>query len=35
MPAVRRTYFMEILWRLHRYVYRISGGRVGGALLSG
>jgi F420H(2)-dependent quinone reductase len=31
MPAVRRTRFMEILWRLHRFVYRVSGGRVGRA----
>ncbi|MDQ3913604.1 MAG: nitroreductase family deazaflavin-dependent oxidoreductase [Actinomycetota bacterium] len=31
MPAVRRTRFMEIIWKLHRYVYRVSGGRVGKA----
>ncbi len=30
MPAVRRTRFMEIIWKLHRFVYRVSGGRVGG-----
>ncbi len=32
MPAVRRTNFMKILWRLHRFIYRSSGGRVGGAI---
>ena len=31
MPAVRRTKFMEIIWKLHRFVYRVSGGRVGAA----
>jgi deazaflavin-dependent oxidoreductase (nitroreductase family) len=31
MPAVRRTRFVEIIWKLHRFVYRVSGGRVGGA----
>jgi deazaflavin-dependent oxidoreductase (nitroreductase family) len=31
MPAVvRRTRFIEIIWKLHRFVYRVSGGRVGG-----
>jgi F420H(2)-dependent quinone reductase len=32
MPAVRRTRYMEILWKLHRFVYRASGGRVGRAI---
>ncbi len=32
MPAVRRTTFMEIIWRLHRFIYRASGGRVGAAI---
>jgi F420H(2)-dependent quinone reductase len=32
MPAVRRTTFMEIIWRLHRFIYRVSGGRVGAAI---
>ena len=31
MPAVRRTRLIEIVWKLHRFVYRASGGRVGGA----
>ncbi len=31
MPAVRRTRFMEIIWKLHRFVYRVSGGRAGRA----
>ena len=32
MPAVRRTTFMETIWRLHRFIYRASGGRVGAAI---
>ena len=32
IPAVRRTRLMEIIWKLHSYVYRLSGGRVGKAL---
>jgi deazaflavin-dependent oxidoreductase (nitroreductase family) len=32
MRAVRRTNFMEISWKLHRFIYRSSGGRVGGAI---
>ena len=32
MRAVRRTIFMEIIWKLHRFIYRASGGRVGGAI---
>jgi F420H(2)-dependent quinone reductase len=32
MPAIKRTTFTEFVWRLHRFVYRASGGRVGGAI---
>jgi F420H(2)-dependent quinone reductase len=32
MPAVRRTKLMELIWRIHRYVYWASGGRVGAAV---
>jgi deazaflavin-dependent oxidoreductase (nitroreductase family) len=32
MPAIRRTTFTELMWRLHRFVYRASGGRVGNAI---
>src|SRR3712207_6459000 len=32
MPAIRRTTFMEFMWKLHRFVYRASDGRVGGAI---
>lgn len=32
MPAIRRTTLMEFMWKLHRFVYRASGGRVGGAI---
>jgi F420H(2)-dependent quinone reductase len=29
---VRRTTFMETIWKLHRFIYRASRGRVGGAI---
>ena len=29
MPAVRRTPFMELIWRTHRVLFRASGGRIG------
>jgi F420H(2)-dependent quinone reductase len=29
VPAVRRTPLMELLWRIHRSVFRASGGRLG------
>jgi deazaflavin-dependent oxidoreductase (nitroreductase family) len=29
MPAIRRTPFWELFWRVHRSVFRASGGRVG------
>ena len=32
MPAVKRTKFIEMIWRLHRFAYRVSGGRLGAAL---
>ncbi len=32
MPAVRRTTFIKIIWKLHRFIYRASGGRVGGVI---
>ncbi len=32
MPAVRRNALVLALWRLHRRVYRASGGRVGSRL---
>jgi hypothetical protein len=32
MPAIRRATFTEIMWRQYRFVYRASGGRVGGAI---
>lgn len=27
--AVRRTALVELGWRLHRFLYRVSGGRIG------
>jgi deazaflavin-dependent oxidoreductase (nitroreductase family) len=32
MPAVRRNALIEWLWRLHRWLYRRSGGRIGGRI---
>ena len=29
MPAVRRTPFMKLFWRVHRSVFRATGGRIG------
>ena len=34
MPAVRRNAFMETVWKIHRWLYRVSGGRFG-AKMSG
>jgi deazaflavin-dependent oxidoreductase (nitroreductase family) len=33
MPAVRRTRAMELFWQLHPWLYRVSGGRIGGKVL--
>jgi deazaflavin-dependent oxidoreductase (nitroreductase family) len=33
MPAVRRTRAMEMGWKLHRWLYRVSGGRIGGTVM--
>jgi deazaflavin-dependent oxidoreductase (nitroreductase family) len=30
MPAVKRTRLMETIWRIHPWLYRVTGGRVGG-----
>lgn len=30
MPAVRRTKAMELFWKIHPWIYRISAGRIGG-----
>ncbi|HKX74413.1 MAG TPA: nitroreductase/quinone reductase family protein [Acidimicrobiia bacterium] len=30
MPAVRRTPLMVAFWKLHRFIYRASDGRIGG-----
>ena len=32
MPAIRRTTLTEIMWKLHRFAYRASSGRVGTAI---
>lgn len=33
MPAVRRTPFIETLWKVHRWLYLRTSGRVGGRLI--
>lgn len=30
MPAVRKTKMMELFWKVHPWLYRVSGGRIGG-----
>ncbi len=32
MSAVRRTRGTELLWKFHRWLYQLSGGRIGGQL---
>ena len=32
MAAVRRTKAVELFWRIHPYLYRWSGGRIGGKI---
>jgi deazaflavin-dependent oxidoreductase (nitroreductase family) len=29
MAAVRRTKLMELFWRVHPWIYRVTGGRLG------
>ena len=33
MPAVRRNKLTEAFWVLHRWLFRVSGGRIGGKIL--
>ncbi len=33
MPAVRRTRTTELFWKLHGWLFRVSGGSLGGKLL--
>ena len=33
MPAVRRTRLMELLWKVHPWIYRASRGRILGRML--
>lgn len=33
LPAVRRTRLIEVLWKVHGWVYQRTGGRLGGRLL--
>jgi deazaflavin-dependent oxidoreductase (nitroreductase family) len=32
LPAVRRSWLVEQFWRFHRWIYRVSGGRLGGRI---
>jgi len=31
--AVRRNKLTEVIWSLHRFLYRVSGGRIGGRVV--
>jgi deazaflavin-dependent oxidoreductase (nitroreductase family) len=31
--AIRRNKLTEVFWRVHRFLYRVSGGRVGGRVV--
>ncbi|HKZ53936.1 MAG TPA: nitroreductase/quinone reductase family protein [Anaerolineales bacterium] len=33
MPPVRRNALVELLWKAHRFIYRLSGGRMGARLM--
>jgi deazaflavin-dependent oxidoreductase (nitroreductase family) len=33
MPAVKRTKLMELFWKVHPWLYRASGGRIGGSAM--
>ncbi|RMD85186.1 MAG: nitroreductase family deazaflavin-dependent oxidoreductase [Candidatus Dadabacteria bacterium] len=33
MPALKRNKAVELFWRLHRWVYRATRGKVGGRLI--
>lgn len=33
LPAVQRSRLIEFLWKVHRWVYQRTGGRLGGWLL--
>jgi hypothetical protein len=32
MPAVRKNRWIQLGWKLHRWLYRVSAGRIGGRL---
>jgi F420H(2)-dependent quinone reductase len=33
VPAVRRTKLMELMWKIHPWIYRRTGGRLLGAMM--
>ena len=33
MPALRRSKAVELFWKLHPWLYRVSGGRIGGKVI--
>jgi deazaflavin-dependent oxidoreductase (nitroreductase family) len=33
MAAVRKNKVTELFWKVHRFVYRLSGGRIGGRVI--
>jgi deazaflavin-dependent oxidoreductase (nitroreductase family) len=33
MAAVRKSKAVELFWKVHRFLYRVSGGRIGGRVI--
>ncbi len=33
MAAVRKNKVTELFWKVHRFLYRVSGGRIGGRVI--
>jgi deazaflavin-dependent oxidoreductase (nitroreductase family) len=33
MAAIRRNWLTEQIWKLHGFLYRVSGGRIGGNII--
>jgi len=33
MAAIRKSKAVELFWKVHRFLYRVSGGRIGGRVI--
>jgi len=33
MAAIRKNKAVELFWKVHRFLYRVSGGRIGGRVI--